>query len=116
MAVTNYYSVNGQIIGEAANGVRTDYLMDALGSVTGTVNSACPPFPGRDAFGCPYGTENTPGLIGSRGYHYSWKCNKKGDGATSLRISVLCCKCYDSPKGPLKVNCASTRGCHSGAR
>ena len=25
MAVTNYYSVNGQIIGEAANGVRTDY-------------------------------------------------------------------------------------------
>ena len=41
MAVTNYYSVNGQIIGEATNGVRTDYLMDALGSVTGTVNSAC---------------------------------------------------------------------------
>ena len=41
MAVTNYYSVNGQIIGEATNGVRTDYLVDALGSVTGTVNSAC---------------------------------------------------------------------------
>ena len=41
MAVTNYYSINGQIIGEATNGVRTDYLMDALGSVTGTVNSAC---------------------------------------------------------------------------
>ena len=41
MAVTNYYSVNGQIIGEATNGVRTDYLMDALGSVTGTVNAAC---------------------------------------------------------------------------
>ena len=38
MAVTNYYSVNGQIIGEATNGVRTDYLMDALGSVTGMVN------------------------------------------------------------------------------
>ena len=40
MAVTNYYTVNGSIIGESTNGVRTDYLMDALGSVTGTVNSS----------------------------------------------------------------------------
>ncbi len=41
MAVTNYYTVNGSIIGESTNGVRIDYMMDALGSVTGTVNSAC---------------------------------------------------------------------------
>ena len=40
MAVTNYYTVNGSIIGESTNGVRTDYLTDALGSVTGTVNSS----------------------------------------------------------------------------
>ena len=40
MAVTNYYSINGQIIGESTNGVRTDYLTDALGSVTGTVNQS----------------------------------------------------------------------------
>ena len=40
MAVTNYYSINGQIIGESTSGVRTDYLTDALGSVTGTVNQS----------------------------------------------------------------------------
>ena len=38
MPVTNYYSVEGEIIGEATGGVRTDYLTDALGSVTGTVD------------------------------------------------------------------------------
>jgi len=40
MPVTNYYSVEGEIIGEATGGVRTDYLTDALGSVTGTVNQS----------------------------------------------------------------------------
>jgi len=40
MAVTNYYSVEGEVIGEATGGVRTDYLTDALGSVTGTVNAS----------------------------------------------------------------------------
>ena len=38
MPVTNYHTVNGEIIGETTSGVRTDYLVDALGSVTGTVN------------------------------------------------------------------------------
>ena len=37
MPVTNYYTVNGQIIGEKAGaGTRTDYLVDPLGSVVGT--------------------------------------------------------------------------------
>jgi hypothetical protein len=36
--VTNYYTVEGQIIGEETSGVRTDYLTDALGSVTATVD------------------------------------------------------------------------------
>jgi RHS repeat-associated protein len=38
MAVTNYHTVNGRILGETTGGVRTDYLTDALGSVTATVN------------------------------------------------------------------------------
>ena len=40
MAVTNYYSFGGEIIGEETGGVRRDYLTDALGSVTATVTSA----------------------------------------------------------------------------
>jgi len=40
MAVTNYYSVGGRIIGEDTSGVRLDYLTDALGSVTATVDQA----------------------------------------------------------------------------
>ncbi len=40
MPVTNYYSVNGQIIGErTAAATRTNYSVDALGSVTGTLVS-----------------------------------------------------------------------------
>lgn len=41
MAVTNYYSVNGVLLGEKSGaGSRVDYLSDALGSVTATVNNA----------------------------------------------------------------------------
>ena len=40
MAVTNYHTVNGRIIGETTSGTRTDYLTDALGSVTATVNQS----------------------------------------------------------------------------
>jgi len=36
----SYYSVGGEIIGEKSGGVRTDYLTDALGSVTATVDQA----------------------------------------------------------------------------
>ena len=35
-----YHTVNGRILGETAAGVRTDYLTDALGSVTATVRYA----------------------------------------------------------------------------
>ncbi len=39
MALTkSYYSIDGEIIGEAAGGARTGYLPDSLGSVTATVN------------------------------------------------------------------------------
>ena len=40
MPVTNYYTVDGEIIGEATGGVRADYMVDALGSVTGTVDQS----------------------------------------------------------------------------
>lgn len=41
MPVTNYYTVNGEILGEKTTGSsRIDYLTDALGSVTATVNQS----------------------------------------------------------------------------
>jgi len=40
MPVTNYYSVNGVLIGESTGGVRTDYLTDALGAVTATMDQS----------------------------------------------------------------------------
>jgi len=40
MPVTNYYTVNGQLIGESTNGVRTQYIRDALGSVIATTDGA----------------------------------------------------------------------------
>ncbi len=38
--VTNYITINGQIVGEVTDGVRTDYLTDALGNVTATVDQS----------------------------------------------------------------------------
>ena len=42
MPVTSYYSLGGQLVGESsgAAGARLDYLSDALGSVTATVNQS----------------------------------------------------------------------------
>lgn len=40
MATTNYYTYNGRIRGESASGIGTDYLTDALGSVTATVSQS----------------------------------------------------------------------------
>ncbi|MCW5941945.1 MAG: hypothetical protein KIS66_06920 [Fimbriimonadaceae bacterium] len=40
MPTTNYHTVNGRTIGETTDGVRTDYLTDALGSVTATVDQS----------------------------------------------------------------------------
>ena len=38
MATTNYDTINGQIVSEHNNGVQTDYITDALGSVVATAN------------------------------------------------------------------------------
>src|SRR5437879_6375036 len=41
MAVTKYYTMNGEFIGEKAGAAaRVDYLTDALGSVTATLNQS----------------------------------------------------------------------------
>src|SRR5579862_1267461 len=41
MPVTNYYTVDGEILGEQTTGnSRIDYLTDALGNVTATVNTS----------------------------------------------------------------------------
>lgn len=40
MAIVKYHCAKGRLIGEDTNGIRTDYMTDALGSVTGTVNSS----------------------------------------------------------------------------
>ena len=45
MAVTNYHAVDGEIVGETTSGVRTDCLLDALGSATVTVNQSAAPAP-----------------------------------------------------------------------
>jgi RHS repeat-associated protein len=40
MPTTYYHTVAGRILGETTSGVRTDYLADALGSVTATVDAS----------------------------------------------------------------------------
>src|ERR1700722_13257443 len=40
MATTNYYTVNGNLLGEATAGVETTYVPDALGSTTQTITSS----------------------------------------------------------------------------
>lgn len=40
MATTYYQTLNGRIRGETTSGVRTNYLTDALGTVTATVNAS----------------------------------------------------------------------------
>ena len=39
MAVTEYYTVNGKLMGETGPNGDLDYMTDALGSVTGTLSS-----------------------------------------------------------------------------
>jgi hypothetical protein len=84
MAVTNYYSVNGRIIAESTNGVRTDYHRDALGSVVATTdqNQSVTATARYAAYGTPFsttGSYNTLrfGWCGSWGYR---KTQRSGTG------------------------------------
>lgn len=75
MQVTNYHTINSILIGETSNGTRTDYLSDALGSVTSTVNQSASivntyrykPYGGLLAK-TGIGTDPAFGWIGQHGY------------------------------------------------
>src|SRR5579872_6621671 len=72
MPVTNYYTVNGGLIGEkTAGGSRTDYLTDALGNVTATVNQS-----GQVVNTYrykPYGADPAFRWVGAQGYRQTGK-------------------------------------------
>jgi hypothetical protein len=78
MAVTNYHTVNGEIIGETTSGTRTHYITDALGSVTARVDSTVAvagtyrykPY-GDSLATTGYGTEPKFRWVGSLGYRFT---------------------------------------------
>ncbi len=68
---TSYYTVKGEIIGESTGGVRVDYQVDALGSVTGHIDQTGVSI--NKARYKPYGgllsgTQYTVGRCGTLGY------------------------------------------------
>ena len=72
MPVTNYYTVDGQMIGYKDAGGRKDFLTDALGSVTAEVDQtgATKTFDGRYK---PYGGDlSSSGTRGSYGWVGTW--------------------------------------------
>ena len=81
MAVTNYYTVNGEIIAEkTAGSSRVDYLTDALGSVTATVNQSAQvvntyrykPY-GSQLAKTGMGADPAYGWVGTQGYRPTQK-------------------------------------------
>ena len=81
MAVTNYYTINGEIIAEkTTGGNRVDYLTDALGSVTATLNQSAQvvntyhykPY-GAQLAKSGVGTDPSFQWVGSQGYKQTSK-------------------------------------------
>lgn len=81
MPVTNYYTVNSEIIGEkTTGGSRLDYLTDALGSVTATMDQSAnlvntyryKPY-GAQLSKTGVGTDPAFQFVGSRGYKQTGK-------------------------------------------
>lgn len=75
MKLNNYHSVDGELISETADGVRTDYLADALGSVeaTGDASATLRNRYARKPYGAPLakaGADADPvcGFVGELGY------------------------------------------------
>lgn len=75
MGVTNYHTINGRIVGQTRNGVRTHYVPDALGSVVATVDSNGAPentyrYKPYGSLLAKTGTAADPGFmwVGARGY------------------------------------------------
>ncbi len=78
MPVTNYYTVDGQMIGYKDAGGRKDFLTDALGSVTAEVDQtgATKTFDGRYK---PYGGDmSSSGTRGSYGWVGTWGYRETG--------------------------------------
>lgn len=82
MPVTNYYTVDGQIIGYKGQNGRKDFLTDALGSVTAEVDQSCTKtFEGRYK---PYGGDLAfSGQRGRYGYVGTWGYRETGLDASS---------------------------------
>ncbi len=83
MPVTNYYTVDGQMIGYKDAGGRKDFLTDALGSVTAEVDQtgATKTFDGRYK---PYGGDlSSSGTRGSYGWVGTWGYRGPGLSAAS---------------------------------
>jgi RHS repeat-associated protein len=81
MPVTNYYTIDGQMIGYKTAAGRKDFLTDALGSVTAEVDQtgATKTFDGRYK---PYGGDlSSTGTRGSYGWVGTW--GYRGTGLTS---------------------------------
>lgn len=86
MAVTNYYTVNGEIIGEQTSGQsRLDYLSDALGSVVATVDQTLTMQ--STARYKPYGADLAVNAFTQRyGYAGSWGYRRSGGPHTDLYV------------------------------
>ncbi len=83
MPVTNYYTIDGQMIGYKDASGRKDYLTDALGSVTAEVDQtgATKTFDGRYK---PYGGDlSSNGTRGSYGWVGGWGYRGTGLSASS---------------------------------
>jgi RHS repeat-associated protein len=83
MPVTNYYTVDGQMIGYKTAAGRKDFLTDSLGSVTAEVDStgATKTFDGRYK---PYGGDlSSTGARGSYGWVGTWGYRETGLTASS---------------------------------
>ena len=83
MPVTNYYTVDGQMIGYKTAAGRKDFLTDALGSVTAEVDQtgASKTFDGRYK---PYGGDlSSTGARGSYGWVGTWGYRETGLSSSS---------------------------------
>ncbi len=82
MPVTNYYTIDGQMVGYKDAGGRKDFLTDALGSVTAEIDQTCAKtFDGRYK---PYGGDlTTTGTRGKYGWIGSWGYRETGLSASS---------------------------------
>jgi hypothetical protein len=102
MPVVNYHTVNGQMVGQSTGSTFTQYLTDALGSVTATVNGKSVTNTYRyKPYGAPLsasgvGTEPQFRWRGAKGLHYSglpyaeyfaWRGSYSSSSASRLSVS-----------------------------